>query len=571
MNLEIVKSLLSFIAQLFSSRGPAFDGRIKPELVAYSTIGTSNSAAIVTGVTALLQQQYKLLYSHLPLASLLKALLINSAKDVGNPGPDHLTGYGSVDAYKALSAILKGNFIIDRISQSETKSYTINVPSNTKDLKVSLVWTDTPAAANSNIALINDLDLIVKDAGNTNWMPWVLKKSASVSDLNENAVRGTDHLNNIEQVSINILSEGNYTIEVNAYNITSSNQQFSIVYDWNQSDKFEWYSPTRSDAISYYASTVIPIKWESTFDTLSGSLEISFNNGNSWQTTDNQVDLAKGTYLWAPDSEINSAAVLKMKIEENDFISDTFVLVNNTNIRVSLNCDKTVELAWNESSNANHYLVYNFNKGNMQVVEQTNNLSYAFNNDDYNTSIFSVQAVFENNKFGQRSEVADYAIIEESCYINSVYALNLPDKEAIEITVDLGSLYLINSIEIYSLVNGNKTLLETILNPEKLSNSYIDYDPKEGQNKYHIKVILSNGSEYESEVFEVFYLSENPFCIFPNPVARTGVNVYTKNFNENTINFELYNIHGKLILTRKFNSDRNYVELNGIKPGIYIK
>ena len=39
-----------------SSRGPAYDGRVKPEMVAYATTGTSDAAALVSGSAALLQQ-----------------------------------------------------------------------------------------------------------------------------------------------------------------------------------------------------------------------------------------------------------------------------------------------------------------------------------------------------------------------------------------------------------------------------------------------------------------------------------------------------------------------------------
>ena len=53
----------------FSSKGPAHDGRIKPELVAYSYIGTSNSTALISGLGMLLQQQYKNQFGHLPLSS----------------------------------------------------------------------------------------------------------------------------------------------------------------------------------------------------------------------------------------------------------------------------------------------------------------------------------------------------------------------------------------------------------------------------------------------------------------------------------------------------------------------
>ena len=41
-----------------SSRGPAYDGRIKPELVAFSINGTSEAAALVSGAVALFQQTF---------------------------------------------------------------------------------------------------------------------------------------------------------------------------------------------------------------------------------------------------------------------------------------------------------------------------------------------------------------------------------------------------------------------------------------------------------------------------------------------------------------------------------
>ncbi|MEL6653465.1 MAG: S8 family serine peptidase, partial [Bacteroidota bacterium] len=40
----------------YASRGPAYDGRIKPEVVAYSQDGTSNAVSLVSGLSVLLQQ-----------------------------------------------------------------------------------------------------------------------------------------------------------------------------------------------------------------------------------------------------------------------------------------------------------------------------------------------------------------------------------------------------------------------------------------------------------------------------------------------------------------------------------
>ena len=87
---------------LQSSRGPAYDGRIKPELVAFGIDGSSGSAAVVSGIALMLQQAYKNLHQDsLPSSALIKAVLINSADDTGPPHPDFISGYGNANAFKA--------------------------------------------------------------------------------------------------------------------------------------------------------------------------------------------------------------------------------------------------------------------------------------------------------------------------------------------------------------------------------------------------------------------------------------------------------------------------------------
>ena len=82
-----------------SSRGPAHDGRVKPELVAYGEGGSSESAALVSGISLLLQQTYRDLHGGtLPPAALVKAALLNSADDLGRPEVDYLHGFGQADA-----------------------------------------------------------------------------------------------------------------------------------------------------------------------------------------------------------------------------------------------------------------------------------------------------------------------------------------------------------------------------------------------------------------------------------------------------------------------------------------
>ena len=54
----------------FNSRGPAFDGRLKPELTAYGSGGTSDAAALVSGISALIHEKYQSINQKIPDASL---------------------------------------------------------------------------------------------------------------------------------------------------------------------------------------------------------------------------------------------------------------------------------------------------------------------------------------------------------------------------------------------------------------------------------------------------------------------------------------------------------------------
>ena len=109
----------------FSSRGPATDGRVKPDLTAmgldqYSTLpnglygtmsGTSMSSPVVTGVAGIVAQQWKQTFNTRPSAQQLKTLLIAGARDqVGTagidlPGPDYAYGFGIVDAKTSVDII----------------------------------------------------------------------------------------------------------------------------------------------------------------------------------------------------------------------------------------------------------------------------------------------------------------------------------------------------------------------------------------------------------------------------------------------------------------------------------
>jgi serine protease AprX len=116
----------------YSNWGPTDDGRVKPEIVAKGTginssyfadkttnlpsdvaysgndvnsSGTSYAAPAAAAAGLLLQQYYKSLYGNYMKSATLKALMLGTAEDLGQPGPDHKFGWGLLNVEKAAKAI----------------------------------------------------------------------------------------------------------------------------------------------------------------------------------------------------------------------------------------------------------------------------------------------------------------------------------------------------------------------------------------------------------------------------------------------------------------------------------
>ena len=281
----------------FSSRGPTWDGRLKPEVMgidcAISTdhdsqgyvtkCGTSMGTPSVAGVVALLTEQFHQSYPALgrPYPSTLKAVLVQTAVDMvhmpGQPGfgefgwldpdtgqpviyhtgPDWSTGYGAVDALAATSYIRAGNFLEGTVTPADaTDTYNVIVPAGATELKVTLAWDDEPGNPAWGVQarqLVNDLDLtLTAPDGTTVWRPWVLPAlpRAALNAMNQDtgapdpivrathivtATRGVDTLNNLEQVQVPNPVAGTWTIRVNASSLPNGNpQRYSLAGDFRR-------------------------------------------------------------------------------------------------------------------------------------------------------------------------------------------------------------------------------------------------------------------------------------------------------------------------------------------------
>lgn len=543
----------------FSSKGPAYDGRVKPEVVAYSTQGTSNATALVTGVITLMKQHYQSVNNVALTNAQTKAILINSAKDIGNIGPDFNYGYGNIDAYKALKTISDNRILNGTSTSNQTNSHTLTVPTNTKNLKVTIVWNDLPAAINSNISLINDLDLELIAPNNTTYLPWVLNPEAP----QQPATRGKDKINNIEQIVVENPTAGTYTIQISSKTLASVSQVYSIAYEYEANNHFEWNYPLQNDNFPYDGRTISPFKWTSSFTGNTGQLSISYDDGQTWEIIDNTIALDNKKFTFTPSEQKFSKAKLKMKIGGVDYLSETFTISYDLNINTTLVCDGTTEITWEKPKNAVAFNLYELIGDKMQFKTQTTNTSYSFSNE----KTFTVTPLFGNNE-GIKSEATLQFPANSNCYFEFSFA-EIFEEDKIKIKASLFSLYNIKKIELIKVVNNTENILATIDNINSKEFFFIDSIPTKGNNKYRINIVLKTNNNISSSVLDANYLGNDFFFVYPT-LLKKNQELIVEAKKEDASIFYLYNLNGQNTMTCPLLSKTNTVNLKINSVGVYV-
>lgn len=543
----------------FSSKGPAYDGRIKPELVAFSTQGTSNSTALATGIITLMKQHYKTINNTSLTNASTKAILINSAKDLGNIGPDFTYGYGNINADKCLKTISENRIISGNLISGKTNSHKITLPANAKNLKITLVWNDLPAAINSNIGLINDLDIEVISDNNTTFLPWILNPDTP----QDQATRGKDKLNNIEQVTIENPTSGSYNIVVIGTYISNASQDYSIAYEYEIGSQFEWNYPVSNDNFPYDGKTISPFKWNSSFLGSVGQLSISYNNGQTWEIIASGINLDSEQFTYTPTEQKFSKAKLKMTIDAIDYISDSFTISYDLNIRTSLVCDGTTEINWDKPTDVTSFNIYQLTGDHLEFKEQITNANYTYTDGKIHTVI----PVFDDSE-GIKSESTLQYDQNSNCYFELTQA-EVYEANKVKVSASLFSLYNIKRIELVKIVNTTESVISAINDINSKEFSFLDASPIKGSNKYKINIILENNNVVSSLIVDANYLGNDLFFVHPTLLSKNEeLNIEAKN-EENAI-FYLYSISGQNTITSPLLSKINTINLNNIASGIYI-
>lgn len=550
---------------LHSSKGPAYDGRIKPELVAFGQDGSSGAAATVAGTALLLQHAYKALKGTLPDAALMKAIIINSADDAGPAGIDFFSGYGNLNASRALETIIDARYLEGTVSNGEAKSYPLTVPPGLKQLKLTLTWTDPPAEPNATKALVNNLDLSLGFTGSDQiWLPWVLNSTANIDSLKLPPVRKSDSLNNTEQISIAHPAPGEYVLNVKGFSVkTASSQPFSIAYQFDSLDTFQWYFPTMSDNIHRNSTKII--RWSCTYADSTGKLEYSLDKGSTWTTIDNAVSLTRGYCAWSvPDAF--SEATLRITIGNASFTSDSFIISGQPDLGVGFNCPDSFLLKWNTGMGQDSFMVMYLAEKYMQAFRDVNDSVFAVSKSS-GPSLYYTVAPLINNREGIRSYALDYRGVKTGCYVKMFDARLF--SHIVKLNLKLGTLYNVRSITWQKYEAGVFKDLKAISPVQDFDQEYTDNSLLRGINMYKVKIELTNNQVRYSDVASAFYTGTDLYTFFPNPVPKNQALYFVSN-ETGVSNLRIFNSLGVKIWEQKVDPGFNVFLANRFASGTYL-
>jgi len=228
----------------FSSNGPSDDGRIKPDLVAKgdslnstcptstycSKGGTSMAAPTTSGGVALLTQLYRLNYDgNTPSPDIVKALLVNTARDLGRPGPDYVYGHGLLDTLPAAQTIEIGEvkIVTEAVGQGETDEYLLSVPSGLAELRVTLNWIDFPGQLISGVHAVNNLDVLAEAPDGSLRYPYTGPGRSNVTGFA--SATGPNPIDTVESMVIDTPDQGIWIVRVGGALVPFGPQNYALV------------------------------------------------------------------------------------------------------------------------------------------------------------------------------------------------------------------------------------------------------------------------------------------------------------------------------------------------------
>jgi subtilisin-like proprotein convertase family protein len=206
--------------------------------------GTSMATPAVSGTLALIQDYFTNTLHVTPSPALLKAMLINGSRAVGNytftvTNDINYEGWGLPNIQNSVppgltnqlnapcSVLFLDQSPTNALATGDSQSYLVTVPTNSTTaalslpLRVTLAWTDPPGNPAAAIKLVNNLILMVSNnvTGDVYFGNDIPASSTNNETWNTNAAPNLDTINNVENVFLPSSAAGSYTVTILGYSV----------------------------------------------------------------------------------------------------------------------------------------------------------------------------------------------------------------------------------------------------------------------------------------------------------------------------------------------------------------
>jgi len=526
-----------------SSRGPAHDGRIKPDISAhgqghgstdpnnsYSPFGgTSGAAPGIAGVTAMLHQAYRENNSgEIAPAALLKAAMLNTANDLGNKGPDFKFGWGHVNALRAATTIEDQRWLKATARQGETNTHTIEIPDGVIEARIMTYWPDPPASEQTSRALINDINTLATDANGTEYLPWILDPTPNPANLDLPATKGVDNLNNMEQVAIANPAAGTYTLNVSGDVLPMGDHDYYVVWEFRTAEITVVYPIGGEHLIPGNTEWV---RWDAENTGDAYTIDYSPNNGANWINIAT-VDGSSSFIDWTVPNAITTGEAL-VRISrggaEGQSVAPFSIAAQPTNLEISSVCLDYVDLKWTPAPGAESYRVYQLGSKFMEEIASVTGDSARIVVG--NTSVdlwFAIDAIYPNGAISERTVAIGYSggirdcILEDNVTLEGFnnpvggFEINCETyNEAVEILLANNGMDPETNIEVGYRFDGGTAVVETITDTIQPGETYTY--------AFTERPSVSMSGVYQLDTWSAFIDDLYPF----DDSASTEVVVYT--------------------------------------------
>ncbi|MBK9542826.1 MAG: S8 family peptidase [Bacteroidetes bacterium] len=400
-----------------SSRGPSADGRVKPDISSNGAdqmstdesntyqVGGGTSAACpgIAGICSELYQAYRELTGNPnPESPLIKAVLLNSAEDIGNPGPDFTYGWGRVNALRALQTLEQNRYVLDSVGQGAVRTFSIQIPAGVNQVRAMVYWLDPQGDPLGTTSLVNDLDMTISTPSSTIFSPWVLDPSPNAIALGSNAARGADHLNNVEQVTIDNPTAGTYTVNIAGTSVPSGPQRFYIVWEF-RTDEITLTYPNGGEG--FVPGETELLRWDAFGNTSSFNLEYSTDAGSTWTTINAAVAPNLRQFEWAIPSTVSDRVVVRIsRGAQSDLTNANLAIIAlPSDLTIDYVCIDTMQLSWTGVSGAVSYEISKLGSQFMDSIGTSNTTAFVIPISQSEDTWFSVRAIGANGGKGRRA------------------------------------------------------------------------------------------------------------------------------------------------------------------------